>query len=147
VAEREHTARAVSDTASTAAGVAAAGVGVHRSHWEETLRRAHDAPGLAAEQAGAQQEDALRAADQQRAAAWEDHIRQQLVTVEDERARRGGLTPAEASTEAQVRSAANQDAAPVAGATPPRWDTEMQRGELHHQLHDQQRAHDTDLGL
>jgi len=146
-AEREHTARAVSDAASTAAGVAAAGVGVHRSHWDETLRRAHDEPGLAAELGAAQQEDALRAVDQQRAAAWEDHIRQQLVAAEDERARRGGLTPAEATTEAQVRSAANQDAAPPAGATPPRRDTEMQHGELHHQLHDQQRAHDAELGL
>ncbi len=151
-AEREHTARAVSDAASTAAGVAAAGVaaagaGVHRSHWDETLRRAHDEPGLAGELGAAQQEDALRAADQQRAAAWEDHIRQQLVAAEDERARRGGLTPAEATTEAQVRSAANQDATPPAGATPPRRDTEMQHAELHHQLHDQQRAHDTELGL
>jgi len=151
-AEREHTARAVSDAASTAAGVAAAGVaaagvGVHRSHWDATVRRAHDEPGLAAELGAAQQQDALRAADQQRAAAWEDHIRQQLVAAEDERARRGGLTPAEATTEAQVRSAANQDAAPPAGATPPRRDTEMQHGELHHQLHDQQRAHDAELGL
>jgi hypothetical protein len=137
----------VSDAASTAAGVAAAGVGVHRSHWDETLRRAHDAPGLAGELGVAQQQDALRAVDQQRAAAWEDHIRQQLVAAEDERARRGGLTPAEATTEAQVRSAANQDAAPPAGATPPRRDTEMQHAELHHQLHDQQRAHDTELGL
>jgi hypothetical protein len=145
-AEQERTARAVSDAATTAAGVAAAGVGVHRSHWEETLRRAHDEPGLAAELGAAQQEDALRAAGQQRAAAWEDHVRQQLVAAEDERARRGGLTPAEAATEAQVRSATNQDATPPAGATP-RWDTEMQHGELHHQLHDQQRAHDTDLGL
>jgi len=117
-----------------------------RSHWEETLRRAHDEPGLAVELGAAQQEDALRAAGQQRAAAWEDHVRQLLVAAEDERARRGGLTPAEAATEAQVRSATNQDAAPVAGATPPRWDTEMQHGELHHQLHDQ-RAHDTELGL
>jgi len=146
-AERERTARAVSDAASTAAEVAAAGVGVHRSHWEETLRRAHDAPGRAAELGAAQQEDALRATEQQRAAAWEDHIRQQLVTAEDERARRGGLTPAEASTEAQVRSAANQDAPQPAGATPRRRDTEMQHDELHHQLHDQQRAHDTELGL
>jgi len=136
----------VSDAASTAAEVAAAGAGVHRSHWDETLRRAHDEPGLAAERGAAQQQDALRAADQQRAAAWEDHIRQQLVAAEDERARRGGLTPAEASTEAQVRSATNQDATPPAGATP-RWDTGMQHGELHHQLHDQQRAHDTELGL
>jgi len=146
-AEREHTARAVSDAASTAAGVAAAGVGVHRSHWDETLRRAHDEPGLAAELGAAQQQDALRAADQQRAATWEDHIRQQLVAAEDERARRGGLTPAENTTEAQVRSATNQEAAPPAGATPPRRDTEMQHDELHHQLHDQQRAHDTELGL
>jgi conjugative relaxase-like TrwC/TraI family protein len=144
--EQERTARAVSDAATTAAGVAAAGVGVHPSHWEETLRRAHDEPGLAAELVAAQQQDALRAAGQQRAAAWEDHVRQLLVTAEDERARRGGLTPTEAATEAQVRSATNQDATPPAGATP-RWDTGMQHDDLHHQLHDQQRAHDTDLGL